>query len=182
MATGTSANSNTTGPPTEMRLSFLLGSDSPVTVSRATWATPPKLRGKGSPRSSTGIFANSTNTNATSAIAAAMITAQSPGREVLSPRKPFDGGAACGLGAAARPEPPERVEPDEDEAVVLAVTAFSRRAASASRLARLRAARRCLESWRLSGTVATVGPPEDRGRPGGPSRRLNGNPGYGRRP
>src|SRR5262245_55871102 len=103
------------------------------------------------------------------------------------PITPCGGGAACGLGAAARPEPPERVERDEDEddvdeddVVVLAATAFSRRAASASRLARLRAARRCLESWRLSGTAATVGPPEDRRRLGGPTSRSGtaGSPGH----
>ena len=50
-------------------------------------------------------------------------------------------------------------------AVEVVGTAFSRRAASVSRLARLRAARRCFEVLRLSGTVATVDPARGRQRP-----------------
>jgi hypothetical protein len=45
------------------------------------------------------------------------------------------------------------VDFDDDAVGVELATALSRRAASASRLARLRAALRCFESWRLSGTA-----------------------------
>ena len=79
--------------------------------------------------------------------------------------RPLGGGAGAARvalpGACLAPRPDalldvELVDVDDDfEAVDVAlISAFSRRAASASRLARLRAARRCFDSWRLSGTVA----------------------------
>jgi hypothetical protein len=86
---------------------------------------------------------------------------------------PLGGGSAGALAAAApsegapaaaparhqpRPRPdevPDPLDPPDplDRVGGGAATALSRRAASAWRLARLRAARRCLEFWRLSGTV-----------------------------
>jgi hypothetical protein len=79
------------------------------------------------------------------------------------PTMPLGGGAAAALdvppleaaapfAAAVFDDPLDAFDVVDDVEVALA-TALSRRAASASRLARLRAARRCFDSWRLSGTV-----------------------------
>src|SRR5215204_720164 len=97
-------------------------------------------------------------------------TARSPGRRLPAPRPspsipsrpPPVGRAAVETvaGSVVPPEPfplplPAPVAlpaPDPAVAVAARATAFSRRAFSASRWARLRAARRCFEVWRLSGT------------------------------
>src|SRR5262245_4179363 len=123
------------------------------------------------------------------ASAKAISTAQSPGRgsRIWPSSPPGAGGSAMAIGRAGRPPrapapPPRRpvAEPRADDdfadddfaddpwddAGEDAAAAFSRRAASAPRWALLRAARRSLESRRLSGTPATVGPQADPGRPG----------------
>lgn len=89
---------------------------------------------------------------------------------------PLGGGALAAavppLVAAPLVGPPlvvDEVDDDVDDPGLVLTTALSRLAASAWRLARLRAARRCFDSWRLSGTVdngrAAEAPAATRGRP-----------------
>src|SRR5262245_34426119 len=136
---------------------FSSGNCCPVMASRADSATPWNLWGSGSPRSSTGtLVKNSTETAETSARPSPATTARSPGRRLPLPpsRPPKPARPALAPAPVREPSPAEpALEPRDEAGAVVLGTAFVRRAASASRDARLRAARRCLEVWRLSGTA-----------------------------